>query len=73
MSIRVSINQQIEEVQRELDQRARVYPRLISAGKLRRSHADYQTQRMEAVLRTLEWLRDNEGEIKRRATAEAAE
>lgn len=62
--VKISIGQQIEEVRRELDQRARVYPRLIDMKKLKRTHADYQTARLEAVLRTLEWLRDNQDKIK---------
>lgn len=67
-----SLNQQIEEVERELDQRSRVYPRLISTGKLRQSIADYQVGRMEAVKRTLEWLRDNETAIKATLGKDAA-
>jgi len=50
----ISIGEQIDEVKRELDQRKRVYARLIANGKLRQSLADYQTQRMQAVLETLE-------------------
>jgi hypothetical protein len=62
--MKISIGQQIEEVQRELVQREKVYPRLVTAGKLKRSHAEYQTERMRAVLATLQWLSDNEAAIK---------
>lgn len=57
---KISLNQQIEEVKRELDYRTRVYQRAMSKGTLKPSHAEYQTQRMEAVLKTLEWLSENE-------------
>ena len=59
-----SIIQQIEEVEREIKLRRDVYPRMVLSGKMRQSIADYHMQRMEAVLRTLEWLRDNEAKIK---------
>lgn len=63
---KISLNQQIEEVERELAMRARVYPGLVSRSKLSQSIADYHVARMRAVKATLEWLRDNETEIKRR-------
>jgi hypothetical protein len=59
----ISINQQIEEVQRELGQRERVYPRLVASGKLKASHADYQVQRMQAVLKTLQWVQANRDKL----------
>ena len=57
---RISLAQQIEEVQRELDARATVYPRLYAKGTLRTSVGQYQVQRMQAVLETLLWLKKNE-------------
>ena len=69
VAVKISLNQQIDEVERELSQRANVYPRLVSKGGIRQSVADYQVARMEAVKRTLEWLRDNEEKI--RANLEA--
>src|SRR5580765_3413118 len=60
----VSLNQQIDEVKRELKQRAEVYPRLVQNGKIKQSHADYQTERMQAVLKTLEWLQRNEDKVR---------
>jgi hypothetical protein len=54
-----SIDQQIEEVELELKYRRDVYARLVSAHKMRQSIADYRTARMEAVLETLKWNRDN--------------
>ena len=63
----VSLAEQIGEVKSELEMRGRVYPRLISAGKLTQRRADYQMERMRAVLRTLEWLYANRDAIRRRA------
>lgn len=60
----ISLNQQIEEVQRELDQRAKVYPRLNAKGTLPRHIGDYQVQRLQAVRTTLQWLKENEKLIK---------
>jgi hypothetical protein len=51
-----SLRQQIEEVEREIALRKRVYPKWITRGKLRRSEADYFMGRMEAVLETLQKL-----------------
>lgn len=67
----ISIGQQIEEVEREIKQRERVYPRLVSAGKLKSAYADYQVQRMTAVLKTLEWVRDNRDALRSLETVKA--
>ena len=60
----VSLNQQIDEVKRELAKRYEVYPRQVQTGKLRQSIADFQVERMRAVLKTLEWLQAHEQQIK---------
>jgi len=62
--MKISLSQQIEEVKRELAYRGNVYPRLVSSGKLRKGEADYHVERMQAVLKTLEWLEQNETRIK---------
>ena len=56
----ISLNEQIDEIKRELKQRERVYPRLIDKGKLKPSIADYQTARLQAALETLEYLRTHQ-------------
>lgn len=63
-----SLAQQIEEIDRELDQRRQVYPRLVAKGTLRQSLADYQIGRLEAARASLKWLQDNELTIKQRAS-----
>jgi thymidylate synthase len=56
---KVSIDQQIEEVERELKYRGDVYPRLVRTFKMKQSHADFHIARMEVVLETLKWNKDN--------------
>lgn len=56
----VPIQVQIVEVERELRQRARVYPRLISSGQLSQERAESQVRYMEAVLKTLIQARDHQ-------------
>jgi hypothetical protein len=61
---KISLSQQIEEIDWELQRRSTEFPRLVSKGKLRQSEADYQTARLRAVRATLEWLIENEGFVK---------
>lgn len=53
-----SLQAQLEEVDRELALRKRVYPHQVSTGKMRQSIADFHMDRMEAVRLTLEELID---------------
>lgn len=62
--MKFSLQAQIEEIDRELGQRERVYPQLYAKGQLRRSVGEYQVQRLEAVKATLQWLQQNEARIK---------
>ena len=50
----ITLNEQIDEIKRELKQRERVYPRMIAQGKLREAIAEYQMARMRAALQTVE-------------------
>ncbi len=62
--MKVSLNQQIDEVQRELEMRRSVYPSMIASRRIRASVAEYQTQRLQAVLNTLLWLKKHEIQIR---------
>lgn len=64
--MRVSLAQQIEELERERKLREGVYPRQVASGKLRQSVADYQIARLEAAKASLAWLAENEFTIKQR-------
>jgi hypothetical protein len=59
MKEKFSIGQQCEEVEREIQQRSQVYPRLVSNHQMRQSVADFHMARMEAVLESLRWLEAN--------------
>ena len=61
MTAKFSITAQIQEVERELAMRAKVYPRQIGYGKAFRSQAeaDMHIAIMEAVLETLKWNKNN--------------
>jgi hypothetical protein len=54
----VSLRDQIAEVHREINQRNRVYRRLIDQGKLTPTEAERRMTIMVAVLQTLEEYRD---------------
>lgn len=62
--MKISIGAQIEEVDREIALRKRVYPNQVSRKNMRQSEADLHIERMGAVKTTLEWLRDNEADIR---------
>jgi len=61
---RVPLRHQIEEVERELAMRQRVYPGQVRRKTMRQGEADLHIARMEAVLVTLRWLQENEYRVK---------
>jgi hypothetical protein len=61
---KISLNAQLDEIDRELELRRRVYPRLVAKRELRESLANLHITRLEAVRATLAWLQANEGLIK---------
>lgn len=60
---RISIDQQIAEVERELVLRRNVYPDFVRSGKLRQGEADLSMNRMQAVLVTLRYMREHRDTI----------
>lgn len=44
--------------------RDQVYPGAVSAGRMRRAEAELHQEHMTAVLRTIEWLRIHEAEVR---------
>jgi hypothetical protein len=63
----VSLREQIQEVERELALRDRVYPGQVRMGKMRQSIADYHMNRMQAVRETLLQLKTQRERKKERA------
>lgn len=66
---RISLSEQISAVRREIGQRERVYPRLVSAGKKRQGEVEYEIACMEQVLKTLLFVQRHHEEIVKLATA----
>jgi hypothetical protein len=56
----ISIQAQIQCVERELRMRLRVYPHWVADGRMRRTTAEREIARMEAVLATLRSLGQQE-------------
>jgi hypothetical protein len=52
----ISLKEQIECAERELEKRRRLYPRWIKAGDLNELKAEREIAGMEAIIRTLESL-----------------
>jgi hypothetical protein len=65
-----SIVAQIAEVEREIAMRYKVYPNWVANAKMKQSEADYYMGRMQAVLKTLQWLQKNESRIKEKTRPE---
>jgi hypothetical protein len=65
---KVSIEAQIAEIDYELAQRAKVYPRIAASDPAKGRENELHVERMKAVRATLVWLRDNEASIKQRAS-----
>ncbi|MFB2553373.1 hypothetical protein [Ensifer soli] len=64
MAGKISIIGQIAEVDRELQDRLRRYPRLVREGKMREEERVMLMDRMEAVRATLMFCRENEADIR---------
>ena len=62
--IKITLPKQIAEVEREVQKRKDVYPRLVHSCKITQAQADYHLECMEAIKRTLEWLQENEQEVR---------
>lgn len=73
MTTPIPLADQIVEVEREIRNRARLYPEWIEKGRLTQAVADQKLAALRAVQSTLTWLDHNEHwirtEAKRRAAA----
>ncbi|WP_186390379.1 hypothetical protein [Stappia sp. TSB10P1A] len=64
MARRRTLTAQIQEVERELAMRRRVYPGLVSQRRMREGEAAEHVLRLECVLDTLRWLKVNRDRIR---------
>lgn len=64
--MKISLAQQIEEIDREIELRVEVYKVQVFKGKMRQSIADYHMARINAVRATLVWLQQIEPLLKQR-------
>ena len=60
---KITLDEQIAEVAREVALRRNVYPQFVGRGKMEQAEADLHFARMEAVLATLTWLRENRSAV----------
>lgn len=60
----VDLPTQIAAARRELEMRKHVYPHHIERKKMSAEKAAQEIANMEAIIRTLEWLNENEAKIK---------
>jgi len=68
----VPLQQQIDEINRELAMRTNVYPHLVASGKLTSLQAIRQNEGLMGALATLQWLQKHETEIKGRLAKQPA-
>lgn len=54
----IGLDDQINEIIREIELRERTYPKWIEAGRLRQEHADRRLAVMKAALQTLRDLKE---------------
>ena len=66
-----SLTAQLEEIDREIELREKVYPRLVAKREMRESVAALHVERLKAVRATLLWLQGNEVTIKERLGRDA--
>ena len=68
---RFSIRQQIEELEREVELRARVYPNFVRKGSMTPSVAEYHTERLRLRSRRCDGYRRNKTAVREFVAAKA--
>jgi hypothetical protein len=59
----MALKDQILCVKSEVERRKRIYPGLISAGKMTKCYADFQIKQMKGVYRSLVQIQDIQGPL----------
>lgn len=60
----ISLDDQITAVGREVGMRRGVYPKWVEQGRKTQAEADAEIAAMEAVYRTLQWLKRHEARLR---------
>lgn len=68
MSDPVPIADQVAEVERELDVRAKAFPHFVARGSKSQAAADREMARMRAALATLKWVERNQDRLRELAS-----
>lgn len=61
--MKVTLDEQLAELGRELALRRNVYPMFVAKGRMEQSEADLHMMRLEAAIKTLTWLKENRAAI----------
>jgi hypothetical protein len=64
MTTRISLAAQISEVEYEIKQRLKVYPRIAAKEPRRTSELELHQEQILAVRATLQWLQENETDVR---------
>lgn len=59
MNRKVSIAEQIEELESEWERRHKEYPVLVAQGRMRRYRMELRLERLQATINLLAWLDEN--------------
>lgn len=62
--MRVSLIEQIEELESEWERRTREYPVLVAQGKMRRYRMELKLRRLEAAIKLLEWVDEHQDALR---------
>jgi hypothetical protein len=66
--VKISLMDQIEELEQEWERRQREYPTLVAQGRMRRYRMDAKIARLQAAINTLEWLDEHADVIREYVT-----
>ncbi len=61
---KISLIGQIAEIDREIGERQKLYPRLVSEGKMKEEHRKMLMDRIVSVRATLQWVQTHEADFR---------
>ncbi len=72
MAGKISIIGQIAEIERDIAERQKLYPRLVREGRMRQEEATMLMERALAIRQTLFFCKEHEGDIREFIAAKKA-